>query len=183
MTNEYKPWEAEGLTEIEYVRKRNLDLSRELGELDIQEHVASFHAKHGQPIAPWPTRLDDKQKELRTKLNFEECLELDEAIQNNDLVNIAKEGCDLIYVVLGLFVATGIDFQSVWKIVHENNMLKPVGNQGPDGKVLKPSKKWKKKDVRLTIARQLNLDIPSERTSGLGSDSHDPGPLSESEES
>ncbi len=58
-----------------------------------------------------------------------------------DLAQIAKEGCDLIYVIAGLFAEYGIDGAAVWAEVQRSNMSKLGADGEPvlreDGKVLK----------------------------------------------
>lgn len=181
MTNEYKPWEAEGLTEIEYVRRRNLELSIELASLDWQENVQEFCLKHDLTVSTSPTLPNEKDFTRCRNHIFEEAIELEQALLEGNLANIAKEGIDLIYVTLNLFVVMGVDAKEVWKLVHENNMLKPVGTKGPDGKVLKP-KGWKKPNVRAAIERQIRLGTPQAAQAELGSNTHDASSSPESEE-
>jgi predicted HAD superfamily Cof-like phosphohydrolase len=57
------------------------------------------------------------------------------------LDEVMKEACDLVYVVLGMFVEFGWDFDEAFARVHESNMSK-LGEDGKpiyreDGKVLK----------------------------------------------
>ena len=85
---------------------------------------------------------------LRTKLIFEEGLELDEELWNvamNGKIspNLLKEGADLLYVLLGTFVSLGLNYQLIeaYRRVHISNMSKLGPNGKPiyrwDGKVLK----------------------------------------------
>ena len=75
---------------------------------------------------------------LRRELIQEEFKELMSAPY---LDEVMKEACDLVYVVLGLFVEFGWDFDEAFSRVHESNMSK-LGEDGKpiyreDGKVLK----------------------------------------------
>jgi hypothetical protein len=75
---------------------------------------------------------------LRRELIQEEFKELMSAPY---LDEVMKEACDLVYVVLGLFVEFGWDFDEAFARVHESNMSK-LGEDGKpiyreDGKVLK----------------------------------------------
>jgi hypothetical protein len=75
---------------------------------------------------------------LRRELIQEEFKELMSAPY---LDEVMKEGCDLVYVVLGMFVEFGWDFDEAFSRVHESNMSK-LGEDGKpiyreDGKVLK----------------------------------------------
>ena len=61
--------------------------------------------------------------------------------ENVNLVNVAKELADLLYVVYGTAAAYGIPIDDVYREVHKSNMSK-LGEDGKpiyreDGKVLK----------------------------------------------
>ena len=75
---------------------------------------------------------------LRMKLIEEEYHELMEELERGCLAGIAKESCDVIYVVMGTLVRLGIPFQPVWNAVHNSNLLKAGGPRRADGKILKP---------------------------------------------
>ena len=79
----------------------------------------------------------------RAELRCEEWAEYQEAINAGDLVRIAHEACDLIYVVLGDLETLGVDADAVFDEIHRANMAKlwPDGEpryRPSDGKVLKP---------------------------------------------
>ena len=64
-----------------------------------------------------------------------------ELMKSEDPENMMKELCDVIYVVIGTFVAFGWDFDEAFNRVHESNMSK-LGEDGKpivreDGKILK----------------------------------------------
>lgn len=61
---------------------------------------------------------------LRQKLIDEEYEELCEAMNTNDVKEIAKEMADLLYVVYGTAVTMGIDLDAVFAEVHKSNMSK-----------------------------------------------------------
>ncbi len=103
-----------------------------------QRDVTDFQMATGQKVVFTPTRLDPETLELRLNLVREEAEELLEAIEANDLVAIAKEACDLLYVVNGTATSCGIDLDEPWDIVHRSNMLKIEGKIRADGKRLKP---------------------------------------------
>ena len=73
------------------------------------------------------TKEDAEGIQLRFRLIQEEFKEL---MESQDPDNMIKELCDLVYVILGTFVAFGWDFDKAFKRVHESNMSK----LGPDGK-------------------------------------------------
>lgn len=84
------------------------------------------------------TQEDADGIKLRFRLMQEEFMEL---MKSEDPENMMKELCDVIYVVLGTFVAFGWDFDEAFNRVHESNMSK-LGEDGKpivreDGKILK----------------------------------------------
>lgn len=105
------------------------------------EMVKEFHETYGQPVGDEPKMLTTNRVDLRLDLIDEEVLEVKDAIDNFDLVNLAKELADLIYVVNGFAVELGIDLDAVVTEVHRSNMSKLGADGKPiyreDGKVLK----------------------------------------------
>lgn len=84
------------------------------------------------------TKEDAEGIQLRFRLIQEEFKEL---MESSDPSNMAKELADLVYVVLGTFVAFGWNYDKIFDRVHESNMSK-LGPDGkpivrPDGKILK----------------------------------------------
>jgi len=79
--------------------------------------------------------------DLRLALLEEEYTEFLEAIRWGDPVFVAKEGADLVYVVVGTLIAMGIPFNEVFTALQLSNMSKigPDGavNMRDDGKILK----------------------------------------------
>lgn len=82
-----------------------------------------------QPVAQIPGDVQT----LRKKLIEEEFIELQEAIDNEDIVKIADGLGDLLYVVYGAAVSYGIDMEPIFNEIHRSNMSK----MWPDGKVHK----------------------------------------------
>ncbi len=90
------------------------------------------------------TDVPEKYKALRTVLLQEELDELKEAIQNNDLVEIADALADLQYLLYGSVLTFGLQdhFERIFDEVHRSNMTK-VPEDGKivyreDGKIIKP---------------------------------------------
>lgn len=117
------------------------------------EDVKAFHKKFGAYTGERPETPPMDVEALRDKLIDEEAYELKEAIGQRDLPDIAKEGIDLIVVVLGMFAAYGIDPRPVWDLVHDSNMAKEGGGTRSDGKIMKPTG-WKKPDIQGEIFGQ-----------------------------
>jgi predicted HAD superfamily Cof-like phosphohydrolase len=84
------------------------------------------------------TQEDADRIKLRFDLNAEEFKEL---VTAETPAEIMKEACDLVYVILGMFVEFGWNFDEAFKRVHESNMSKldeegkPIRRE--DGKILK----------------------------------------------
>ena len=105
------------------------------------ELVGDFMEAFGQEVNVEPTLRDRDTQDLRLDLIAEELEELDLAVKNNDIVEVADALTDLLYVVYGAGHAFGIDLDECFSEVHESNMSK-LGRDGKplyreDGKVLK----------------------------------------------
>ena len=70
--------------------------------------VALFHETFKHPILPQPTIPSETRCALRVSLLAEELKELEEAIENKDLVEIADALCDLQYVLSGAILEFGL---------------------------------------------------------------------------
>lgn len=105
--------------------------------------VKEFHQVYGLELRDKP-RFDSNEvmlKLLRTTLMREELAEVEEAMDYDDIGNVAKELADLLYVVYGTAASFGIPIDAVFAEVHRSNMSK-LGEDGKpiyrdDGKVLK----------------------------------------------
>jgi len=87
----------------------------------------------GQEVKTEPEFPDFSTRELRLELIREEYEELEEAIENRDIVEVADALTDLLYVIYGAGHAFGIDLDACYTEVHYSNMSK----LGPDGTPLK----------------------------------------------
>ena len=105
------------------------------------ELAGDFMEAFGQQVQNEPTWPDFSTRELRLELIREEYQELEEAIENRDLIEVADALTDLLYVVYGAGHAFGIDLDSCYAEVHASNMSKLDTDGKPikreDGKVLK----------------------------------------------
>jgi predicted HAD superfamily Cof-like phosphohydrolase len=88
-----------------------------------------------------PTLIDVNSKNLKYKLIAEESREVKEAMDSEDMHEIAKELCDLLYVAYGAADAYGIPIDKCFDEVHRSNMSKLDKDGNPifrtDGKILK----------------------------------------------
>lgn len=88
--------------------------------------VAEFHKTFKHPILPTPTIPDEKRSNLRVALLAEELKELEEAISNKDIVEVADALCDLQYVLSGAVLEFGLAdrFAQLFDEVQRSNMSK-----------------------------------------------------------
>lgn len=103
--------------------------------INIEEAVRTFMNAAGQTEDDSRRNLD-----LRFALMDEEHDEVVEAINHGDKVQVAKELCDLVYVVVGTAIAMGIPFNECFAALQTSNMTKVVDGKvvfREDGKVLK----------------------------------------------
>jgi predicted HAD superfamily Cof-like phosphohydrolase len=103
--------------------------------------VLEFHQIYGMRINHAPV-LDIPSKEMRYELVKEELEEYREALDEDDIVEVADALADLIYVVYGAAIEHGINLDEVIDEVHKSNLSKLHHETGKpiyreDGKVLK----------------------------------------------
>ena len=103
----------------------------------VQEFMETF----GQEVKLKPSLSSEKINKLRLDLIKEELDELKEAINNNDLLEVADALTDILYVTYDAGHAFGIDLDSCFQEVQNSNMSKlgeggkPIYNDS--GKVMK----------------------------------------------
>src|SRR5690606_14838021 len=88
--------------------------------------VAEFHRTFNYFVLDKPTVPDDSRCRLRVALLAEELKELETAIQEKDLTEIADALCDLQYVLSGAVLEFGLagKFRELFDEVHRSNMSK-----------------------------------------------------------
>lgn len=88
--------------------------------------VAQFHRTFRLPILEQPTIPDSDRCQLRINLLAEELKELEQAIADQDLVEIADALCDLQYVLSGAILEFGLasQFKQLFEEVQRSNMSK-----------------------------------------------------------
>lgn len=106
--------------------------------------VRQFHETFKCYIEDEPTAaIPGKEFAIRVRLLQEELEEYQRAGETGDLVAIADALTDLLYVLLGTYIAHGLQdvAEELFEEVHRSNMSKLDGNGEPvtreDGKVLK----------------------------------------------
>ena len=103
--------------------------------------VGTFMKTFGQEVKTKPSFSSDKINKLRIDLIKEELEELQEAMKNNDLLEVADALTDILYVTYGAGHAFGIDLDKCFDEVQNSNMSKLSENGEPiyneSGKVMK----------------------------------------------
>ena len=103
--------------------------------------VGTFMKTFGQEVKTKPSFSTDKINKLRIDLIKEELEELQEAMKNNDLLEVADALTDILYVTYGAGHAFGIDLDKCFDEVQNSNMSKLGENGEPiyneSGKVMK----------------------------------------------
>ena len=103
--------------------------------------VKTFMNTYGQEVKNTPDFPDSKIVQLRIDLIQEELNELKEAINNNDIIEVADALTDILYVTYGAGHSFGVDLDSCFNEVQNSNMSKlgddgkPIYNES--GKVMK----------------------------------------------
>jgi predicted HAD superfamily Cof-like phosphohydrolase len=95
-------------------------------DLKALSQVAEFHATFKHPIVEQAAIPDKVRSQLRIDLIAEELKELQEAVTQNDLVEVADALCDLQYVLAGAVLEFGLGskFKTLFDEVHRSNMSK-----------------------------------------------------------
>lgn len=105
--------------------------------LKVKEFMETF----GQEVEESAKFPNDKVLKLRIELIKEELCELEEAIKNKDLIEVADALTDILYVTYGAGHAFGINLDACFDEVQRSNMSKLDLNGKPiysqQGKVLK----------------------------------------------
>ena len=103
--------------------------------------VGIFMKTFGQEVKSKPSFSTDKINKLRIDLIKEELDELKEAMDNNDLLEVADALTDILYVTYGAGHAFGIDLDKCFDEVQNSNMSKLSENGEPiyneSGKIMK----------------------------------------------
>ena len=105
------------------------------------EKVKLFMETFGQEVKSKSSLSSDKINSLRLSLIQEELDELNKAMQDKDLVEVADALTDILYVTYGAGHAFGINLDQCFNEVQNSNMSKlgddgkPIYNE--NGKVMK----------------------------------------------
>ena len=105
------------------------------------QSVKNFMQTFGQEVKNKPEFPNDKIVRLRSDLIKEEFEELNQAIKDKDIKEVADALTDILYVTYGAGHAFGIDLDNCFDEVQKSNMSKlgsdgkPIYNE--NGKVMK----------------------------------------------
>ena len=105
------------------------------------QKVKSFMKTFGQEVKSSPSLSSTQINKLRYNLIKEELEEFKQALDKNDLLEVADALTDILYVTYGAGHAFGIDLDACFKEVQNSNMSKlgldgrPIYND--QGKVMK----------------------------------------------
>lgn len=127
--------------------------------MNNQKDVTEFMAAADQYVGTTPHLNESNEQQARLYIDLidEEFRELCDGFLRRHIGDIADGGADLVWVVQGLFITLGIDFDKVWKEVRASNMSKVSDNgkikKRQDGKILKPESYFKP-DIERVLKEQ-----------------------------
>ena len=105
------------------------------------DKVRIFMKTFGQEVKNQPAFSSEKINKLRYDLIKEELAELKDAMEKNDLLEVADALTDILYVTYGAGHAFGINLDKCFEEVQNSNMSKLDQNGKPiyneSGKVMK----------------------------------------------
>lgn len=121
---------------------------------DTARMLAEFHSALGIPFG----KPGLGSAALRKRLHVEENQELLEELDTENLVGIAQELADVVYVAYGTAHTYGIPLDEVIEAVHAANMTKFLPDGKPvlraDGKLLKSAQWFVPADIAAVLARK-----------------------------
>lgn len=93
--------------------------------------VADFHRLFKHPVVDQPGLPDEKRCRLRIELLAEELRELEQAVKDRDIVEVADALCDLQYVLSGAILEFGLGdkFKALFEEVQRSNMSKACNSE------------------------------------------------------
>jgi predicted HAD superfamily Cof-like phosphohydrolase len=98
---------------------------------DALKLVADFHQTFKHPIRNYPGLPPEDRCKLRVSLIAEELKELEQAIRDKDIVEIADALCDIQYVLSGAILEFGLGekFKELFEEVQRSNMSKACSSE------------------------------------------------------
>lgn len=98
---------------------------------DALKLVADFHETFKHPIQPDPVIPPEDRCRLRIALIAEELKELEAAVGDKDIVEVADALCDIQYVLSGAILEFGLGgkFKELFEEVQRSNMSKACNSE------------------------------------------------------
>lgn len=98
---------------------------------DALNLVAEFHRTFKHPVLDMPTIPPEDRCKLRVALIAEELKELEVAILQKDIVEVADALCDIQYVLAGAVLEFGLGekFKALFEEVQRSNMSKACNSE------------------------------------------------------
>jgi len=123
-------------------------------QIDPLNKVSEFHKTFDAPILETP-KIPSDRCDLRISLIQEELNELKQAIENNDLIEVADALADLQYVLSGSILEFGMKdiFNEMFLDVHESNMSKACKSER---EALETISFYKHKDGTESFYKEMN---------------------------
>jgi predicted HAD superfamily Cof-like phosphohydrolase len=120
---------------------------------DALNQVAEFHRTFKHPILAQPTIPSEDRCKLRVALIAEELKELEVAILERDIVEVADALCDIQYVLSGAILEFGLGekFKDLFDEVQRSNMSKACVSED---EAIKTVEHYRKKDGTECYYRQ-----------------------------
>ncbi|MEO9801765.1 MAG: nucleoside triphosphate pyrophosphohydrolase family protein [Reichenbachiella sp.] len=148
-------------------------------KIDSLNQVAAFHNTFKHPVVDAPAIPDAKRCALRVELISEELKELQEAIDQNDLVEVADALCDIQYVLSGAVLEFGLGnkFVELFNEVQRSNMSKACKTMEEAEATVKHYKENKGTDSYIKKADGLFLVYRTEDNKTLKSINYSPADL------
>ena len=102
-----------------------------MDKIDPLNQVAEFHHTFKHPILHEPQIPSEERCKLRVSLIAEELEELQQAIKDKDIVEIADALCDIQYVLSGAVLEFGLGnkFKELFEEVQRSNMSKACSTE------------------------------------------------------
>ena len=109
--------------------------------MSLENQVTQFNETYGINVPDKPTFPDGPAMSLCHELILEELMELNEAFDHGNMIEIADALTDIIYVTAQRAITMGLPVDALLREVHRSNMSKLDEQGNPifraDGKVLK----------------------------------------------
>ena len=120
-----------------------------MDKIDPLNQVADFHKTFRHPILDSPQIPSEDRCKLRVSLIAEELKELQEAIDDKDLVEVADALCDIQYVLSGAILEFGLGekFRELFEEVQRSNMSKACETEEEAKQTVKHYKTTKDTDA------------------------------------